>query len=118
MKFNYRNLFLALALGTFSLTATSAWAGQTHPMHTGPTLARRQAQTSPMMGKKAKNKIEAISGTIKKSGRQYVLQASNGQQYQLSGASRAKQYVGKSVTVTGKVNASSHLIDVESIRPQ
>lgn len=118
MKFTYRNLFLALALGAFSLTATSAWAGQTHPMHTGPTLAHRQAQTSPAMGHKAQSKIKSISGTIEKNGRQYVLQASNGQQYQLSGASRAKQFVGKSVIVTGKVNASSHLIDVEGIRPQ
>ncbi|MGC8549279.1 MAG: DUF5818 domain-containing protein [Acidobacteriaceae bacterium] len=70
------------------------------------------------MGQQSKIKTESISRTVVKSGGQYVLQASSGQDYELSNAGGAKAYVGKSVTVTGKVNASSQVIGVQSMQPQ
>ena len=113
MRINSRNLFLALALGAFTLTATSGFASM---------MPAPQTQTAPgaqsYMHKSVTSKTQSISGTIAKSGSGYVLRASNGQEYQLSGATNAKRYVGKSVTVTGKVNASSHVISVQSIQPQ
>lgn len=116
MRFISRNLFLALALGTFAFTATSGWASVLPAM---PAQSTPGVQPNhPRMPSKAKVRTESISGTIVKNGSSYVLQASTGQQYQLSNASRAKAYVGKTVIVTGKVNASSHMIDVQSIQPQ
>lgn len=116
MRIYSRNLFLVLALGIFSFTATSGWASL-RPASMPQSLPSMQSNHA-QVNRKAPAKTESISGTIVKSGGQYVLQASTGQQYQLSNASRAKAYVGKTVTVTGKVNASSHMIDVQSIQPQ
>lgn len=110
------NLLLVLTLGVFALTATSGWASLMPAMQ--PQSVPGMQSNHTQMGHKSQIKTESISGTIVKSGGQYVLQASSGQEYQLSGASRAKAYVGKAVTVTGKVNASSHVIDVQSIQPQ
>jgi len=116
MRIYPRNLLLVLTLGVFTLTATSGWASLRPAM---PPQSVPGAQSNSMqMGHKSQIKTKSISGTIVKSGGQYVLHASSGQVYQLSGASRAKAYVGKTVTVTGKVNASSHLIDVQSIQSQ
>lgn len=114
MRFISKNLILALAVGAFGFTATSGWASLTPAAQTQNRPAMQSSQTH----SKKQSATESISGTIVKSGNSYVLRASTGQEYQLSNASRAKSYVGKTVTVTGKVNASSHLIDVQSIQPQ
>lgn len=120
MRFNSRNLLLALALGTFAFTAagfTPVAQAQTNPAmqnHHTQTYGSHHTQT---YGKKA-TKTESVSGTIAKSGNSYTLRASSGQVYQLSNAGHAKAYVGKSVTVTGKVNTSTHMIAVQSIQPQ
>lgn len=116
MRFVSRNLFLALALGAFAFTATSGWASLTPaaPVQSTPGMQ----STHSKMHTRSKSRTESITGTIVKSGSTYVLRASTGQEYQLANASQAKSDVGKSVTVTGKVNASSHMIDVQSIQPQ
>ncbi|MCL5263493.1 MAG: DUF5818 domain-containing protein [Acidobacteria bacterium] len=116
MRINYRNLFLALALGAFTFAATPGWAGMTPAFQAQTTPGAQSYQSQ--MGNKAQSRVQSVTGTIVKSGGQFVLEASNGQEYQLSNASRAKSYVGKTVTVTGKVNASSHTISVQSIQPQ
>lgn len=116
MRICSKNLLLALTLSIFAFTATSGWASLM-PAMTPQSVPGAQS-THAQMGQKTQVKTKSISGTIVKSGGQYVLRASSGQDYQLSNASQAKAYVGKTVTVTGKVNASAHVIDVQSIQPQ
>jgi hypothetical protein len=116
MRIYTQKLLLILSLGVFAFTATSGWASL-RPAAAPQSTPAMQSSHAPT-AHKSQMKTESISGTIVKSGSQYVLRASNGQEYQLSNASRAQAYVGKSVTVTGKVNASSHVIDVQSIQPQ
>ena len=138
MRFNPKNSLLVLALGAFAFTTTSGWAAvnpalqmQTTPGTTQTTPGTKttpgtqynqsqmgQQHNQSQMGQQSQNRTRSVSGTIVKSGGQYVLQASTGQEYQLSNSSRAKSYVGKTVTVTGKVNASSHTIKVQSIQPE
>lgn len=116
MRFVSRNLFFALALGAFAFTAASGWASLTPaaPVQSTPGMQATHSK----MPVKSKSRTESLSGTIVKSGSTYVLRASTGQEYQLANASQANSYVGKSVTVTGRVNTSSHMIDVQSIHPQ
>lgn len=116
MRFNSRNMFLAMALGAFTMTATSGFASMMPATQAQTTPGAQHSQSYAQQSKKSQTR--SISGTIEKSGSGYVLRASNGQEYQLSGATNAKKYAGKSVTVTGKVNASSHSISVQSIQPQ
>lgn len=113
MRFVSRNMFLALALGAFAFTATSGWAS-VRSAQSAPAVQSSHAK----MHSKTRARTQSISGTIIKSGDTYVLRASTGQQYDLSNVSHAKTYVGKQVKVTGKVNTSSHMIDVQSIQPQ
>jgi hypothetical protein len=121
MRFYPRNSLLVLALSAFAFTATSGWAAVTPAMQmqTTPGTQPGTQQSPPQMGQQSHaSRTQSVSGTIVKSGGQYVLQASTGQEYQLSNASRAKAYVGKTVTVTGKVNPSTHSIKVQSIQPE
>lgn len=114
---NYlKNSLLALALGAFAFTAASGWASL-RPALQPQTTPGVQASHS-QMGQRSQGKTQSITGTIIKSGGQYVLRASTGHDYQLTNASQARAYVGKAVTVTGKVNASSHVIQVQSIQPE
>lgn len=139
MRTNPRNLFLALALGAFTMSTCPIWAStmpvqqqqqttpdqqttpgsQTTPgAQTTPGTQGQQGQMGQMGQQGAQAQEQSVTGTISKSGHQYVLQGSDGQEYQLHGASHAKKYVGQNVTVTGKVDSSSHSIQVQSIQPQ
>lgn len=129
MRLNSRNLILALAVGAFGFTASSGWASMAQtqtpnpnqPAQTTPgtqtTHPYAQQKNNPYAQNKG-TKVQSVSGTVTKSGESYVLRASNGQQYNLTDASNAKKFVGKQVQVTGKVNPSSHSIEVQSIQPQ
>lgn len=116
-RFLPRNFFVALALGAFAFTATSGWASLRTAAPAQSAHVTRSAHRQ--LHRRAKSRTESIRGTIVESGVSCVLRASTGQEYQLSGVGRAnRSFLGKTVTVTGQVNTSSHLIDVESIQPQ
>jgi hypothetical protein len=56
-----------------------------------------------------------VTGTIVKSGSNLVLRDMSGDVYQLDAQDKAQPYEGKSVKVSGKLEADSKLIHVESI---
>jgi hypothetical protein len=60
-------------------------------------------------------KTVVVTGTIVKSGSSVVLRDSNGTVYQLDAPEKAEPFVGKSVKVTGKLDATASLLHVESI---
>jgi uncharacterized protein YdeI (BOF family) len=76
------------------------------------------AQTSPdqTMPSQDQSKATTFTGTIVKDGENYVLRDSSGGIYKLDDSSRAQAFEGKTVKVTGKLDADSKLIHVDSIQ--
>jgi hypothetical protein len=56
-----------------------------------------------------------VTGTIVKNGSNLVLRDTSGAVYQLDAQDKAQPYEGKSVKVTGKLEADSKLLHVETI---
>jgi len=61
------------------------------------------------------SKTATFSGTVVKDGEQYVLRDSSGSVYKLDDSSRAQAFEGKTVKVTGRLDANSKMIHVSSI---
>ncbi len=61
-------------------------------------------------------KMTSFTGTIVKDGENYVLRDSSGGIYKLDDSSRAQAFEGKTVKVTGKLDADSKMIHVDSIQ--
>jgi hypothetical protein len=59
---------------------------------------------------------QAFTGTIMKSGDNYVLKTADNMTYQLDDQARAKQFEGKQVQVTGSLDSSSQTIKVQDIK--
>ena len=72
---------------------------------------------SPIRDRRNRRSPEAkiFTGTVLKSGSQYVLRDSSGQVYKLDDTESAKPYEGKAVKVTGKLDEQAMLIHVQSI---
>jgi len=98
----------SLAVGCVSamLACTIAWglpaAGISSPAH--PSQDQQQPAQS-----------QTFTGTIAKSGDQYVLRDASGTVYKLDDSEKAKAFEGKQVKVTGKLDADSKIIHVDSI---
>jgi len=58
---------------------------------------------------------QTVSGTIVKDGNRYVLKAADGSAYQLDDQEKAKDYEGKSVKISGSLDASGKSFHVASI---
>ncbi len=98
-----------------------------------PQLAQSQAQSHAQQGEQQpKQKPDAqqpepsktdqptgkavvVTGTIIKSGDSFVLREPSGTVYQLDAQDKAQPYEGKSVKVTGKLEAETKLLHVDTI---
>ena len=69
------------------------------------------SQTEPQ----AEPKTVTISGTIVKTGSDYVLKDTSGAIYRLDTPDKAEPFEGKPVKVTGKLDVNAHLLHVDSI---
>lgn len=58
---------------------------------------------------------EIFRGTVVRSGAQLLLRDRSGQVYRFDNAAQAEPYVGKIVTVTGRIDATARLIRVQNI---
>lgn len=56
-----------------------------------------------------------VTGAIGKNGADYILRDSTGIEYRLDAPDKALPYEGKSVRVTGKLEAETKLLHVETI---
>jgi len=85
-----------------------------------PPAQTPPAQTSPdqstMTTPQDQAKTTTFTGTIVKDGENYVLRDSSGGIYKLDDSSRAQTFEGKTVKVTGKLDADSKMIKVDSIQ--
>jgi uncharacterized protein YdeI (BOF family) len=80
---------------------------QTPPTQTSPDQAMPNQDSS---------KTATFTGTVVKDGEQYVLRDSSGSVYKLDDTSRAQAFEGKTVKVTGRLDADSKMIHVDSIQ--
>ena len=83
-----------------------------------PPAQTPPAQASPDQSSPTQNdaKTTTFTGTIVKDGENYVLRDSSGGIYKLDDSSRAQTFEGKTVKVTGKLDADSKMIHVDSIQ--
>lgn len=79
----------------------------------GFTAARAQDQPQPQQTQQAKS--GTFTGTVVKSGDQYVLRDSSGETFKLDDAQRAQPFEGKTVKVTGQLDEQARTIHVENI---
>jgi hypothetical protein len=81
-----------------------------------PVLAQGQERPS-QQSEQAQNQVQAatFAGTVVKDGEHYDLRDSSGEVFKLDDAERAKPFAGRTVKVTGELNAQAKVIHVESI---
>jgi hypothetical protein len=72
-------------------------------------------QVQPTQPSQNPAKSGVFMGTIVKDGSDFVLRASTGDVYRLDAPSKAQQFEGKSVKITGKLEETAKLIHVENI---
>ncbi len=92
---------------------------QSQPSQEAPPAQAQppQDQTQPAQPDQSQSQSQAktFTGTIMKTGSQYVLKDSSGQVFKLDDPESAKPYEGKSVKVTGQLDEQAMLIHVQSI---
>lgn len=106
----------ALLLATIpALGATTPKSATQMPVFQEPQTPPSQAQPDQTMPNQD-SKTATFSGTVVKDGEQYVLRDSTGSVYKLDDSSRAQAFEGKTVKVTGRLDANSKMIHVDSIQ--
>ena len=91
------------------------------PQQADPAAAQQQQQNEaqmPTSGDTATHEAQAFSGRIVKEKGELVLKDPVSKvSYKLDDPAKAKQYVGKQVKVTGKLNMNNNTIQVDGIEP-
>ncbi len=104
-------------LGVLALAATlsaAAFAQQGQSAQPGSTDT--QTQNTPAPGASADAQTQSFSGTIVKARNHYVLKTDK-MTYQLDDETKAKQFEGKQVNVSGTLDKSTSVIRVTDIQP-
>jgi hypothetical protein len=119
MKSIRHTMVLGLSACALTLISVGAWGATSGAITADPMPLLQAPQTPqtqpPDTPKQDEAKSATFTGTVVKQGDSYVLRASTGTVYQLDDPSRAQQFEGKSVTVSGKLDAQSKMIHVDSI---
>jgi hypothetical protein len=108
-----------LTVGAFTLALAlvcSPIVAVAHAQEPGKPPAP-QTQPQPQMPDQteAPSKSSSFTGTIVKDGDGYSLKDSSGSTFKLDDSSKAQQFEGKSVKVTGELDEQAKMIHVESI---
>jgi hypothetical protein len=83
-----------------------------------PDQAGQQPAAEPSaQGQPSEPAAQTFTGTVSKSGTNYVLKVSDTTTYQLDDQDKAKQFEGQHVRVTGALDPGSNLIHVQQIEP-
>ena len=96
-------------------TPSQAMALTMQEPHQQPKPDQQTPNTQQPDTQQQANKSVVVTGTIVKNGSDFVLKDSSGTVYRLDTPEKAEPFDGKSVKVTGKLEASSNLLHVESI---
>jgi uncharacterized protein YdeI (BOF family) len=112
MRFMKRNLFDLSILGAMALALVLAWGSPS----AGAGFGHIQAQERPtQQSEQAQDQAATFAGTVVKDGEHYDLRDSSGEVFKLDDAERVKPFAGKTVKVTGELDAQAKVIHVESI---
>jgi uncharacterized protein YdeI (BOF family) len=115
---------MLLGISSCAMVLASVQAyGATAPISASPMPVIQEPQTPPSqtapdqaMPNQDSSKTATFTGTVVKDGEQYVLRDSSGGVYKLDDTSRAQAFEGKTVKVTGRLDANSKMIHVDSIQ--
>jgi hypothetical protein len=80
----------------------------------GPALAQSQERPT-QQSEQTQAQAATFAGTVVKDGEHYDLRDSSGEVFKLDDAERAKPFAGRTVKVTGELDAQAKVIHVESI---
>ena len=80
----------------------------------GSVLSQAQ-ERPPRQPEQNQDQAATFAGTVVKNGDQYDLRDSSGDVFKLDDAERAKAFAGRTVKVTGELDAQAKVIHVESI---
>ncbi len=115
-------MLLGLSSCALLLASVQSW-GATAPSSASPMPVIQEPQAPPSqtppdqaMPNQDSSKTATFTGTVVKDGEQYVLRDSSGGVYKLDDTSRAQAFEGKTVKVTGRLDANSKMIHVDSIQ--
>lgn len=106
MKTIKRELFLCAALTAFVFVCGLAWGSPFLALGSSSTVAHAQRQVASSV---------YIQGTVVRDGARLLLRDAAGQFYQLDDTAHLQSFEGKAVTVTGRLDAKSKMIHVESV---
>ena len=116
-----KQILLGLSSCALLLASVPAW-GATTPNSSTPMPLIQEPQTPPSQTQpdqsmpNQNSRTATFTGTVVKDGEQYVLRDSSGSVYKLDDSSRAQAFEGKTVKVTGRLDANSKMIHVDSIQ--
>jgi lipopolysaccharide export system protein LptA len=108
------NLNLLATLALAAALSPAAFAQQRQSAQ--PGLNDPQTQNTPAPDASADTQTQNFSGTIVKAKNHYVLKTDR-MTYQLDDETKAKQFEGKEVNVSGTVDKSTSVIHVTDIQP-
>jgi uncharacterized protein DUF5818 len=109
-----KNLCLIATLALAAALSPAAFAQQ--GQSTQPGSNEPQTQNTPAPDASADTQTQSFSGTIVKAKNHYVLKTDR-MTYQLDDETKAKQFEGKQVNVSGTVDKSTSAIRVTDIQP-
>ena len=103
-----RDLTVGFAISALTLGFALTWGR--------PFVGLARAQNNQQQQKKQDPaQTGTFTGTVAKQGEQYVLHDSSGETFALDDTERARPYEGKTVKVTGQLDAKAKSIHVETI---
>ena len=112
---------LFLAILTTAIAIQPAMAQSSSPTQQDPSNPSSSTQSSPQSSSSSTSGTmdsQTFTGKVTKSGSKYLLKdEATRTSYTLDDQDRAKQFEGKSVKVTGKLDATSNTIVVATIEP-
>jgi len=112
---------LFLAILTTAIAIQPAMAQSSSPTQQDPSNPSSATQSSPQSSSPSTSGTmdsQTFTGKVTKSGSKYLLKdEATRTSYTLDDQDRAKQFEGKSVKVTGKLDATSNTIVVATIEP-
>lgn len=120
-----RDLYFGLSISALLFVCALAWGSPFVSVGLGSKEVQSQAQAQPQQTQSPQDQPQQtrpqqseskdFTGTVLKSGSQYVLRDASGQIYKLDDPESAKPYQGKPVKVTGQLDEQAMLIHVQSI---
>ena len=115
-------LLPGVSLCTLVLASANAWGSSTGASFATPMPVIQEPQAPPSQARPDQSapnpdssRAATFTGTVLKNGEQYVLKDSSGSVYKLDDSSRAQSFEGKTVKVTGRLDANSKMIHVDTI---